>query len=46
MEKNGTFVTTKRKEKVLVVFPSLGEKIERHGRQRVREVSLPVVIDL
>jgi hypothetical protein len=29
-----------------IVFPALGEKIERHGRQRLREVSAPVVIEL
>ena len=25
-----------------VVFPGVGESIERHGRQRVREVATPV----
>lgn len=46
VEKIRPVVTTTRKGKVLVVFPSLGERTERHGRQRLREVSLPVVIDL
>lgn len=31
---------------VFVVFPSLAEQVERHGRQRLREVSAPVVVEL
>jgi hypothetical protein len=27
-----------------VVFPGIGESVERHGRQRVREVAAPVVV--
>jgi len=34
------------RRRAFVVFPSLGERVERHGRERVREVVVPVVVDL
>jgi len=34
------------RRRTFVVFPSLGERVERHGRDRVREVVVPVVVDL
>lgn len=30
----------------LVVFPGIGERTERHGRHRVRELAAPVVVRL
>ena len=35
-----------RAGRLLVIFPALGEQIERHGKPRLREVSAPVVIEL
>lgn len=33
-------------ERKWVVFPGIAERVERYGRQRVREVVAPVVVDL
>lgn len=46
--KDGSQVTTSDLSgaRLWVVFPGIAERVERHGRQKVREVVSPVAIDI